>query len=477
MASHDARPAPDAVLTDIADYVASYNIKNQGAYRIARYSMMDAMGCAIDSLNFSECTKFLGPAIPGMLCPNGARVPGTSFELDPVTAAFNIATMIRWLDFNDGLTTDQGGHPSDNLGGILAVADYLSRKNRADGKKPILMRDVLTALIKAYEIQGILSLENQFVRNGYDYLVLAKVALTAVVTHMLGGRRDEIVNAVSNAWADGVSLTIYRQGNNTGPRKSWAGGDAAARAVQLALMAVKGDMGYPSVLTAKTYGFQDAFFAGKPMKFPRPYGDYAMEHIITFKFIPAGVNAQSAGECAFRLHPLVKDRLDDIENVAIKSHDRMIRVLDKKGPLTNPADRDHCVQYVIAILLIHGKISASDFEDEVAADPRIDRLRDKMIVTEEPLYTRDFNDPTKPSNTQSIEIRFKDGSATPTIEIEYPTGYPPLRDEAFMLVEEKFKGHLARRYSQERQDIILKLCLDQTQLEQTAVDMFMEQFL
>lgn len=476
MAASEIRPLPDDVLVRIADYVKGYEVKDADAFRVARYSVLDAIGCALEALSFSGCTALLGPVVPGALCPGGARVLGTRFELDPVRAAFNLTTMMRWLDFNDGLTTDQGGHPSDNLGGILAIADYLSRLRRVGGKSPLMMRDVLSALIKTYEIQGVLSLENNFVRVGYDYVILPKVALTAVATSLLGGNRDDIINAVSNAWADGVSLTIYRQGKNAGSRMCWAGGDAAARAVQLALMATKGEMGYPSVLTERTYGFQDAFFKGKELKVPRPYGEYVINHILMFKFIPAGVQAQTAGECAIILHPLVKDRLDDIGKITVRGHERMIRVLDKKGPLSNPADRTHCVQYVVAVLLIHGQITPSDFSDQFAADPRIDRLREKIIVAEEPSYTRDFNDPAKRSNTQSIQVCFKDGTTTPNVEIQYAAGYPPLGPKAFSLVDAKFRAHLAHRYSQRQQDSILVFCSDQAIFEQTPVDVLVEQF-
>jgi 2-methylcitrate dehydratase len=473
MASHH-RPAPDDALVGIADYVSGYEIKSPAAYSIARFSVMDSIGCAIEAQNFPECTKLLGPIVPGIVFPDGVKVPGGNLELDPVSAAFSIATSIRWLDFNDALSTPQGGHPSDNLGGILAVADYVSRSNRAKGRPTLVMRDVLTALIKAYEVQGVLSLENHFVRVGLDYTVLAKVATTAVLVHMLGGSRDMIINAISNAWADGAALAIYRQGDNTGPRASWAGGDAASRSVQLAFMALKGDMGYPSVLTAETHGFQDAVLKGLPLKVPRPYGTHVIEHLLAFKLVPAGMQAQTLGECAVRLHPAVKDRLDDIESILIRSHDRMIRVLDKKGTLTNPADRGHCAQYVVAVLLIHGKIGSLDFDDKFASDPRIDRLREKMTVVEEPAFTRDFNDPAKRSNRQSIDIGFKDRSRLPTVEVEYPLGYPPLTDEVFACVEQKFSGHLAHNIPPERRDAILELFRSQARLEETPVDAFID---
>ena len=473
MSSHDssARPAPDQVLTDIADYVNDYEITDSEAYRAARYCMIDALGCAIEALSFPDCTKLLGPVVPGVIFPNGVRVPGTQFELDPVTAAFNIGTTIRWLDFNDTF----GGHPSDNLGGILAIADYLSRKRKAEGGAPLVMRDVLTALIKAYEIQGVLTFENNFTRTVYDYVTLSKVAVTPVVTEMLGGRREEIVNAVSNAWADGEHLRIYRQGTNTGSRKSWAAGDAMSRAVWLGLMAIRGEMGYPAVLTAKKWGYYDAFFNGQPFKFKQPYGSFVIQNSV-FKFIPAGSQGQTAAECAFKMHPLVQHRLDDIEAIDITSHKRMMQIMDKQGPLTNPADRDHCVQYVVAVGLIHGKIETSYFDDDFAADPRIDGLRAKMTVVEEPSYTLGVYDPAKRSNPHAIEVRFRDGSKTPKIEVEYPLGHPSRRAEAVPMVEAKFRAHIARRFPHKQQAAILDLCMDQARLEATPVNEFVERF-
>ena len=471
----NTRPIPDQVLIDIADYVNEYEIASTETYRAARYCLMDALGCAVEALNFPECTKLLGPIVPEIICPRGARVPGTRFELDPVSAAFSIGTMIRWLDLNDTFSNLESGHPSDNVGGILPAADYLSRKRIVEGKSPLVMRDILTAMIKAYEIQVVLSLENSLSRLGFDYVALAKVAATAVVTQMLGGSHEEIVNAVSNAWADGVSLRIYRQGNNTGPRKSWAGGDATSRAVRLGLMAVNGEMGYPSVLTAKTYGVYDAIFKGQPFKFSCPYASYAVENVL-FKFVPAAMESQSAVECAFRLHPLVKDRLDDIEAITITSHKKMMGVMDKQGPLTNPADRDHCAQYVVAVALIYGKLNTSDFEDEFAADPRIDRLRAKMTVVEEPRYTRERLDPEKRSNSNAIQVRFKDGSSTPKVEVEYPLGHPRRRAEGIPMLEAKFRTHIRRRFPWKQQATIVELCMDQARLEATPVNEFVDSF-
>ena len=470
-ADTNTRPVPDQVLTDIADYVADYEITSAETYRAARYCVMDALGCAFEALNFPECTKLLGPIDAGYIYAHGARVPGTRFQLDPVTAAFNIGTMIRWLDFNDAFS----GHPSDNLGGVLATADYVSRKRMAEGKPALTMRDVLTALIKVYEIQGVLSLENDFTPLGYDHITLTKVAATAVVTRLLGGNRDEIVNAVSNAWADGPSLRIYRQGKNTGPRKSWAAGDATSRAVWLGLMALKGEMGYPGVLTTKTFGFCDAYLRGQPFRFQRPYGNYVLDNVV-FKFVAAGNHGQTAVECAFTLHPLVRDRLEDIASITISSQKPLLSVMDKRGPLTNPADRDHCAQYVVAVGLIHGKLNAEDFEDEFAADPRIDRLREKMTVIEEPRYTRDHLDPEKRSRANAIEICFKDGSSLPKVEVEYSIGHPRRRAEGLPMVEAKFRKHLAHRFPPKQQAAILELCMDQARFEAAPVHEFTDRF-
>ena len=471
----NARPEPDQALIDIADYVNDHGITSTEAYRVARYCLLDALGCAMEALDFPECTKLLGPILPGTIYPHGAKVPGTQFVLDPVSAAFNISIMIRWLYFSDGFTAAQGGHPSDNIGGILATADYLSRKHMAEGKSPLVIRDVLTAMTKAYEIQGVLSMENDLPRLGFDTTTMVRIASAAVVTKMLGGSRDEIVNAVSNAWADGGQLTLFRQGNNTGSRKSWAGGDAASRAVWLALMALKGEMGYPSALTMKSYGFYDAVCRGKPFKFQRPYGNYVIENV-KFKLVAAGMHGQSAVECAFRLHPLVKDRLDDIAAITIRSQKDLMRVMDKHGPLNNPADRDHCVQYVVAVGLIHGKLNAADFEDEFAADPRIDRLRAKMTVVEEPRYSRDFQDPQKRSSANAIELSFRDGSRAPKIEIEYSLGHPRRRAEAIPMLEAKFRKNLARRFPPKQQAAILELCMDQARLEAVPVHQFVDRF-
>src|SRR5216117_3881015 len=381
----NVRPKPDKVLTLIADYATKFDIKSRQAYETARYCLIDTLGCGLEALEYPACTKLLGPIVPGPIVPNGAKVPGTRYQLDPVQAAFNIGAMIRWLDFNDTWLAAEWGHPSDNLGAILAVADWLSRNK----KQPLLVKDVLTAMIKAHEIQGVIALENSFNRVGLDHVVLVKVASTAVVAHLLGCTYDQVLNAVSQAWVDGQSLRTYRHAPNTGSRKSWAAGDATSRAVRLALVSKTGEMGYPSVLTAKTWGFYDVLFKGKPFAFQRPYGSYVMENILFKISFPAEFHAQTAVECAMALHHKVKDRLDAIRRITIRTHESAIRIIDKKGPLANPADRDHCIQYMVAVPLIFGRLTAADYEDGVAADPRIDALRAKMVCVEDRGFSKD----------------------------------------------------------------------------------------
>jgi 2-methylcitrate dehydratase len=470
----NVQPSPDTVLVQIADYIEWFEIKSEEAYSTARLSLMDSLGCGLEALSYPACTKLLGPIIPGTVVPNGSRVPGTEFVLDPVEAAFNIGCIVRWLDFND--TWQLAGHPSDNLGGILASADYLSRSRLAQGKAPLAMREVLTAMIKASEIQGVLSADSSFNRIGLDHVVLVKVATTAAVTKMLGGTREEIINAVSQAWIDITSLRTYRQSPNTGSRKSWAGGDATSRAVWLALITLKGEMGYPSVLTAKTWGLYDVLFKGQPFKLQRPYGSYVAENVFYKVSFPAEGNGQTAVECAVKLHPMVKDRLGEIEKITLSTQESAIRIIDKKGPLANPADRDHCLQYMTAIGLIFGNLTAADYEDRVASDPRIDALRAKMVVVEDKQYTADNLDPEKRSIANAIQIQFKDGTRTEKVEVQYPVGHRRRRAEAIPLLVEKFKTNLARRFPAKQQEMILFLCLDQKRLEATAVNEFMDLF-
>jgi len=470
------RPKPDKVLTDIADYVVGYRISSQDAYNTARLCLMDTLGCGLEALEYPACTKLLGPIVPGVLLPNGAKVPGTPYQLDPVTAAFNIGVMNRWLDYNDTWLAAEWGHPSDNLAGILATADWLSRTRVARGRKPLVMREVLTGMIKAHEIQGVIALENSFNRVGLDHVVLVKAATTAVVTRMMGGTRDEVINALSNAWIDGQSLRIYRHTPNTGSRKSWAAGDATSRGVRIALIALKGEMGYPSALSAKTWGFYDVLFRGKPLKIKRPYGSYVMENVLFKISYPAEFHAQTAVEGAIRLHPQVRSRLNDVKKIVITTHESAIRIIDKKGPLHNPADRDHCIQYMTAIGLIKGKLTAADYEDDVAADPLVDRLRARMVCVENRQWNRDYLDPAKRSIANAVQVFFSDGTKTERIAIEYPLGHRRRRREGVPQLEAKFRTNLARRFPPKRQQAILAATRHQAQLESMAVNEFVDLF-
>ena len=467
----NVRPEPDKVLVDIAAYAAQDTIKSTEAYATARLCLMDTLGCGLEALEYPACVKLLGPIVPGTAVPNGARVPGTSHQLDPVQAAFNIGAMIRWLDFNDTWLAAEWGHPSDNLGGILAVADWLSRNG-----KTLAVRDVLTAMIKAHEIQGVIALENSFNRVGLDHVVLVKVASTAVVANLLGLSREATINAISHAWLDGQSLRTYRHTPNTGSRKSWAAGDATSRAVRLALIAKTGEMGCPSVLTAKTWGFYDVLFRGKPFKFQRRYGSYVMENVLFKISFPAEFHAQTAVEAAIQLHAEVKGRLADIRKIEILTHESAIRIIDKIGPLDNPADRDHCIQYMVAVGLLKGSLSAADYEDAAATDPRIDALRSKMVCRENKQYTRDYRDPKKRSIANQLQIFFKDGTRTREVAVEYPVGHRRRRTEGIPLLEAKFRTNLARRFPAERCKAILDLCRDQQRLEAMPVDRFVDLF-
>ena len=472
----NVRPDPDKVLVDIADYVLDYEVSSQEALNTARLCLMDTLGCGLEALSYPACTKLLGPIVHGTVVPNGAKVPGTQFQLDPVQAAFNIGTMIRWLDFNDTWLAAEWGHPSDNLGGILATADWLARSVVASDRKPLLMREVLTAMIKAHEVQGVIALENSFNRVGLDHVVLVKVASTAVVSKLLGATHEELINAVSQAWVDGQALRTYRHAPNTGSRKSWAAGDATSRAVRLALITMKGEMGYPSVLTAKTWGFYDVLFKGNAFKFQRPYGSYVMEHVLFKISVPAEFHAQTAVECAMKLHPLVNDRLDQIQRIVIRTHESAIRIIDKKGPLNNPADRDHCIQYMVAVPLIHGRLTAADYEDDVANDPRVDALRDKMECVEDKQFSKDYLDPEKRSIANGITVYFKDGTKTDEVVVEYPIGHRRRRAEGIPVLEAKFKTNLARRFPQKQARTILDLCQDQKRLEAMPVNEFVDLF-
>ena len=468
------RPPPDDLLVKIADYVIAPPEFSAEARETARLCLLDTLGCGILALKFPACTRLLGPVVPGAILPDGARVPGTNFQLDPIQAAFNIGCMIRWLDFNDTWLAAEWGHPSDNLGAILAVTDYLGRGGR--GKK-FLIKDVLDAMIQAHEIQGVLALKNSFNRVGLDHVVLVKVASTAVATRLLGGSRDQIINALSQAWVDGQALRTYRHAPNTGSRKSWAAGDATARAVRLALITMTGEMGLPSVLTAAKWGFYDVLFGHKPFELDRPFGSYVMENVLFKISFPAEFHAQTAVEAAVQLHPIVTPRLHDIRQIRMWTHESAIRIISKSGPLANPADCDHCLQYMTAIGLLYGDLKAEHYEDAFhQADPRIDRLRELMTVEEDRNYSRDYLDPQKRSIANAIEVIFKDGSTTGRVSVEYPIGHRRRRSDGIPLLIQKFQANLKTRFGDGQYRRIVELCFDAGLLTGTSVNEFMDLF-
>lgn len=467
----------DSLLVEIADYVVDGKIESKEAMETAKNVLIDTLGCGFLAMRYPDCTKHLGPIVPGTQVPNGSRVPGTQFELDPIQAAYNIGTVIRWLDFNDTWLAAEWGHPSDNLGGILAVADYLSRKNILEGKKALLMEDVLIAMVKAHEIQGILALENSLNREGLDHVLFVKIATTAVVTEMLGGTKEEIINALSNAWIDNSSLRTYRQFPNTGSRKSWAAGDATSRGVRLALMAVNGEMGYATALSAPNWGFQDVLFGGKELTLAHPLGSYVMENVLFKISYPAEFHGQTAAECAVKLHPEVKDRIENIEKIVITTHESAIRIIDKTGPLHNPADRDHCLQYITAIGLLFGDIVADHYEDETAFNPLVDQLRDKMKVVEDNQYSTDYLDPEKRSIANAVQVFFTDGTTTERIERQYPLGHRFRREEGIPQLEEKFKENLKSRFPAKQADEIYNVSIELDKLKGRSVHSFMEKMI
>ena len=467
----------DKEIIDIVDYVENYEIKSEVAYETAWNCLLDTLGCGLEALEYDECKKLLGPLVPGTAVTNGVRVPGTNYELDPVQGAFNIGAMIRWLDFNDTWLAAEWGHPSDNLGGILATADWLSRAAVAAGRPPLKVHDVLTAMIKAHEIQGCIALENSFNKVGLDHVILVKVASTAVVAKMLGLTREETLNAVSLAWVDGQALRTYRHFPNAGSRKSWAAGDATSRAVRLALIAQTGEMGYPSVLTAKVWGFYDSLFRGNSFKFQRSYGSYVMENILFKISFPAEFHSQTAVEAAMTINGLMKaagKTAADIASVKIRTHEACIRIIDKKGPLGNPADRDHCIQYMVAVPLIFGRLTARDYEDDIAADPAIDALREKIVCVEDPAFTVDYHDPAKRSIANALTVEFKDGSKFDEVVVEYPIGHARRRTDGIPLLIEKFKINLARIFNADQQKKILDVSMDYAKLSEMAVNEYVD---
>jgi 2-methylcitrate dehydratase len=467
----------DGVIAGIVDYVRGDGIASTLACDTARHCLLDTLGCGLEALQYPACTKLLGPVVPGTIVPHGARVPGTQFQLDPVQAAFSIGAMIRWLDFNDTWLAAEWGHPSDNLGGILATADWLSRRAVANGKPPLTMRDVLGAMIKAHEIQGCIALENAFNKVGLDHVVLVKVATCAVVSHMLGLSRGEMLAAVSLAWLDGQPLRTYRHAPNTGSRKSWAAGDATSRGVRLALIAATGEMGYPTALTAKRWGFYDVLFKGQPFRFQRPYGSYVMENVLFKISYPAEFHAQTAVEAAMTIYAAMAKAgktSDDISRVAIRTHEACMRIIDKDGPLDNPADRDHCIQYMVALPLIHGRLTAADYEDDIAADPRIDVLRAKIRCAEDPAFTAAYHDPARRAIPNGVTVEFKDGSSFEEVLVDYPIGHARRRADGMPLLLAKFRTNLARRFPPRQQDAILAVSLDQLVLESTPVHEYVD---
>jgi 2-methylcitrate dehydratase len=463
----------DQPIIDIVDYVLNYEVKSPVAYETAWNCFMDTLGCGLEALEYEACAKLLGPVVPGLTVANGVKVPGTKYVLDPVQGAFNIGAMIRWLDFNDTWLAAEWGHPSDNLGGILATADWLSRTTA----KKFTVKDVLTAMIKAHEIQGCIALENSFNKVGLDHVVLVKVASTAVVSQMMGLTRDQVLAAVSLAWVDGQSLRTYRHFPNAGSRKSWAAGDATSRAVRLALIAQTGEMGYPSALSAKTWGFYDVSFKGQPFKFQREYGTYVMENVLFKISFPAEFHSQTGVEAAMTIYHQMQaagKTSDDIKKVTIRTHEACIRIIDKKGPLNNPADRDHCIQYMTAVPFIFGRLTARDYEDDIASDPRIDALREKIVCVEDASYTADYHNPEKRSIANAITVEFNDGTVFAEVAVEYPIGHARRRVEGIPLLIEKYKTNLARIYDVDKQKKITDLCLDYDKLAATPVSEFMD---
>ena len=470
----------DQEIIDIVDYVINYEVTSDIAYETAFHCLLDTIGCGLEALEYEACTKLMGPLVPGTTVNNGVHVPGTTHVLDPVQGAFNIGAAIRWLDFNDTWLAAEWGHPSDNLGGILATAEWITRNSKDFGGKTLTVRDILTAMIKAHEIQGCIALENSFNKVGLDHVILVKVASTAVVAQMMGLSRDEILNAVSLAWVDGQSLRTYRHFPNAGSRKSWAAGDATSRAVRLALMARAGEMGYPSALTAKTWGFYDVSFKGNSFKFQRPYGSYVMENILFKISYPAEFHSQTGVEAAMTLYKELTDAgksAADIKKVTIRTHEACIRIIDKKGPLNNPADRDHCIQYMVAVPLIFGRLTARDYEEDIAADPRIDALREKIICVEDPAFTVDYHDPTKRSIANAITIELNDGTIFGEEVVEYPIGHARRRTDGIPLLIAKYKTNLARIFTSAQQAAIEEATLDRASLEKMSVPDFVELYI
>jgi 2-methylcitrate dehydratase len=470
------RPGYDSVISEIANYVTNFEIESDLALDTARNCLIDTIGCGLLALKFPACTKMLGPVVEGTSVPFGVRVPGTNFKLDPIKGAFDIGCAIRWLDYNDTWLAAEWGHPSDNLGAILSITDFISQQKISKGEDPLTMRTVLEAMIMTHEIQGVLALKNSFNKVGLDHVVLVKVASTALVTKLMGGTKDQIMDAVSQAWVDGQSLRTYRHAPNAGSRKSWAAGDATSRAIRLAMITLSGEMGYPGALSAPVWGFEDVLFDGKQISLPQKFGTYVMENVLFKISFPAEFHAQTAVEAAVTLHPEIIERLDDVKTVNITTHDSAIRIISKEGELNNPADRDHCLQYMVAIGLLKGNLIAEDYEDDIASDPRIDTLRKKMVINEDKRYSDEYHEADKRSIANKIQIHFNDGSSTEEIEVEYPIGHKRRREEGIPVLEQKFKNNLEITYDSEKSEEIYQLCIDQEKLESTSVTDFQELF-
>ena len=470
------RPGYDSVISEIANYVTNFEIESDLALDTARNCLIDTIGCGLLALKFPACTKMLGPVVEGTSVPFGVRVPGTNFKLDPIKGAFDIGCAIRWLDYNDTWLAAEWGHPSDNLGAILSITDFISQQKISKGEDPLTMRTVLEAMIMTHEIQGVLALKNSFNKVGLDHVVLVKVASTALVTKLMGGTKDQIMDAVSQAWVDGQSLRTYRHAPNAGSRKSWAAGDATSRAIRLAMITLSGEMGYPGALSAPVWGFEDVLFDGKQISLPQKFGTYVMENVLFKISFPAEFHAQTAVEAAVTLHPEIIERLDDVKTVNITTHDSAIRIISKEGELNNPADRDHCLQYMVAIGLLKGNLIAEDYEDDIASDPRIDTLRKKMVINEDKRYSDEYHEADKRSIANKIQIHFNDGSSTEEIEVEYPIGHKRRREEGIPVLEQKFKNNLEITYDSNKCEEIYQLCIDQEKLESTSVTDFQELF-
>ena len=470
------RPGYDSVISEIANYVTNFEIESDLALDTARNCLIDTIGCGLLALKFPACTKMLGPVVEGTSVPFGVRVPGTNFKLDPIKGAFDIGCAIRWLDYNDTWLAAEWGHPSDNLGAILSITDFISQQKISKGEDPLTMRTVLEAMIMTHEIQGVLALKNSFNKVGLDHVVLVKVASTALVTKLMGGTKDQIMDAVSQAWVDGQSLRTYRHAPNAGSRKSWAAGDATSRAIRLAMITLSGEMGYPGALSAPVWGFEDVLFDGKQISLPQKFGTYVMENVLFKISFPAEFHAQTAVEAAVTLHPEIIEKLDEVKTVNITTHDSAIRIISKEGELNNPADRDHCLQYMVAIGLLKGNLIAEDYEDDIASDPRIDTLRKKMVINEDKRYSDEYHEADKRSIANKIQIHFNDGSSTEEIEVEYPIGHKRRREEGIPVLEQKFKNNLEITYDSDKCEEIYQLCIDQEKLESTSVTDFQELF-